>query len=382
MDVVAPVTTPAPAIRTGGPGPARTPLAVVTDWSVISAAGRDPADVKALSAAAGSWTSTAGSDVAGPLETVCLVKDFDVRAELGRKGTRTFDRATALAVTTIGRLAPRVFGTQDDPPGTGTGLLIGTSIGSVQSTMDFTRDALTGDRPFLVDPARFPNTVMNFTAGQCAIWHGLRGPNATLTAGRSTGVHAIRYASRWLRLGHAKRVIVAATEEMSPQRAWLESHAGADRDVPLGEACAALVLESAATAAAFGLPVLVEVLSVATAMAVSPDRRESAMRRSVQDALAGLDGPLDLHAPYDARAGSTERTVVGSLTGSGPRPRLLATCDVLGDTGAVSALLQMQGAVAVLRQDGAPGPRHALVTALDGEGVAGAMLLRVPGGIS
>lgn len=361
---------PAPA------GRSRTPLAVVTDWAVISPAGRDPLD---LTAAGPGRPSDVGPEQGGPLRQAFLVPDFDVRAELGRKGTRTFDRATALAVATIGRLRPSVFGADDEPPGTGTGLLMGTSIGSVQSTMDFTRDALTGDRPFLVDPARFPNTVMNFAAGQCAIWHGLRGPNATLTAGHSTGIHAVRYASRWLRLGHARRVIVAATEEMSPQRAWLEGQGRSDGQVPLGEACAALVLQSRADAHASGLPVLAEVVSVATAMAPTPADLDEAMLRCVRDAIA-LTGPPDLHAPRDARPGSVERRAVLTLTGAAAAPDLLAVGDLVGDTGAVSALLQLQAAVRVLRAEEASRPLHALVTAVDAEGVTGAMVLRVPGG--
>jgi 3-oxoacyl-[acyl-carrier-protein] synthase II len=367
------LTTPVSDAETAvPPAAARAPLAVVTDWSVISPAGRDPLD---LARPGPGRPSEVGPEQGGPLREAYLVEGFDVRAELGRKGTRTFDRATALAVATIGQLQPGVFGAADSPAGTGTGLLMGTSIGSVQSTMDFTRDALTGDRPFLVDPARFPNTVMNFAAGQCAIWHGLRGPNATLTAGHATGVHAIRYASRWLRLGHARRVIVAATEEMTPQRAWLE-HKGRGGRLPLGEACAALVLQSRADAADSGLPVLAEVVAVATAMAPTPDRRDAALERCVRDATAAFGGRVDLHAPLDGRADSAEVRAVRALAGS---PRRLAVSDLVGDTGAVSALLQLQGAVQALREEATAGgrPLHALVTAVDAEGVAGAMTLRV-----
>lgn len=117
---------------------------------------------------------------AAPTDRACLVPGGEPRELLGRKGTRSMDRVTGLAVAAVGRLlddghGARIPGLDED-----TGLVLGTSNGSVGSIMSFTRDSLTEDRPYLVDPARFPNTVMNCAAGQSAIRHGLRGPNVTI----------------------------------------------------------------------------------------------------------------------------------------------------------------------------------------------------------
>ena len=200
LDTTGTRTQPRPAISPTVPP--RRPLAVVTGWSMTSVVGSRPDDLAAAVRDGSSRAVAVADEVGGGLSRACYIEDFDARAELGRKGIRTLDRATLLAIATIARLGPAVVDpAQRDEPGPSgvpavTGLVMGTGAGSVQSTMDFTRDALTGDRPYLVDPARFPNTVMNFAAGQCAIWYGLRGPNATVTTGRATGIAALRYAAR------------------------------------------------------------------------------------------------------------------------------------------------------------------------------------------
>lgn len=345
-------------------------VAVVRDSAVTCAAARD-ADALGRAVLAAGGAPASAADVP--------VTDFDAAAELGRKGIRTLDRATLLALATVGRLIAT-----SPVDGTTTGLVMGTAAGSLASTMGFTREALEGDRPYLVDPARFPNTVMNFAAGQCAIRHGLRGPNATVTAGRSTAAAAVRYASRWLRLGHAERVIVAATEELTPQRAQIERTGGRlPAGQGLGEGAVALLLEPPGATAG---PALAEVLAVATAMtpAAGADRVAAGVRTCVETVLRAAGGaPVVVHAPFDSAPGAPERAAVRSVLGDVP---VLATAAVVGEVAAVSGFLQLLAAVAVLRAGdaGAPGsPRDggpvrplALVTGVDPEGVVSALLVR------
>ncbi|GAA3299015.1 hypothetical protein GCM10020295_36110 [Streptomyces cinereospinus] len=105
------------------------------------------------------------------------------------------DRVTALAVTAVGGLVEAVAEELAARPEQ-TALVLGTGSGSVQSIMDFTRDSLSGERPYHVEPARFPNTVMNRAAGQSAIWHRIKGPNTTVAGGSLTGLLALNYALR------------------------------------------------------------------------------------------------------------------------------------------------------------------------------------------
>ncbi|MEK8104476.1 beta-ketoacyl synthase N-terminal-like domain-containing protein [Micromonospora sp. M12] len=126
-----------------------------------------------------------------------LVPDFEVRAILGKKGTRSMDRATGLAVTAVRQLiGPDAGVVRSDSDE--TALVLGTTGGSSHSIASFARDGLTSAKPYLVDPARFPNAVMNCAAGTSAIWHALRGPNTTIAAGRVSGLHALSYSLRLL----------------------------------------------------------------------------------------------------------------------------------------------------------------------------------------
>jgi len=91
-----------------------------------------------------------------PAQRAGLVPSFDIRTVLGRKNTRSMDRATALAVSSVGMLLDGHEADLRAAVERSVGLVLGTTTGSVQSMMDFTRDSLTQDKPFHVDPARFP----------------------------------------------------------------------------------------------------------------------------------------------------------------------------------------------------------------------------------
>ena len=172
----------------------------VTDWSALSGLG------------VGRDAFRQGFLAAGDGPDGRLVEDFDAAETLGRKGTRTLDRMTAQVIATAGM----VLAGRDDSEAARAriGLVLGSSTGSVQSITDFTRDTFVRERPYLVNPADFPSTVMNNAAGRTAIWYGLRGPNSTIAAGHLTGLVALRYASRLIRLGYVDTLLVGAVEEV------------------------------------------------------------------------------------------------------------------------------------------------------------------------
>jgi 3-oxoacyl-[acyl-carrier-protein] synthase II len=144
---------------------------------------------------------------------------FETASLLGAKGIRTMDRTTALAVCTA-KLLHGERPIADDAESQRLGFVLGTSTGSIRSTSDFTRESLVQERPFLVNPALFPNTVMNCAAGQCGIWFKARAVNATISGGRLSGLLAIKYAAQALRRGYADRLFTGAVEELCPQTAW------------------------------------------------------------------------------------------------------------------------------------------------------------------
>ncbi len=300
-----------------------------------------------------------------PEPAAFLVPEFDVRAVLGRKGTRSMDRATGLAVTAVGRLLDGAHGDER------TALVLGTSTGSAQSIMDFTRDSLTGDKPYDVDPARFPNTVMNCAAGQCAIWHRLEGPNATIAAGRASGLSALQYSVRLLAAGHAGAVLCGAVEEFSHARAWLEHRTGRRRVAPRGEGCAVLRVEPDPAGG------LAQVLGLSFVVCPRPAQRWARLGAVVARTLrrAGVD-PAEV-ALVSGSGMPEESGYVAELLPGSAAPESIRVADAIGDTAAAAAAFQLCAVLARAADRPGSSGRCALVTAIDHDGVIGCALLRL-----
>ncbi|MFG2877381.1 beta-ketoacyl synthase N-terminal-like domain-containing protein [Streptomyces sp. NPDC048337] len=356
-----------------------TATLVISGWSAASPYGLGAEPFAAGLAAAEPATTelTADDPASGPYDRAGTVPGFDIRQALGRKGTRSMDRATALAVTTAGMLLDSAgAGLAQDRPDD-IGMVLGTGHGSIQSIMEFTRSSLTAEKPFHVDPALFPNTVMNRAAGQSAIWHKLRGPNTTVSGGALTGLLALNYASRLLRQGHCEAVLAGAVEEFSAERAWLEYHSrGPHRPAgPLGEGCALFLVESLARAGRYGRPVLATLRSARFTAFSEPDRVGQALTRAVAEALKEADvRPEDIAVlvPSDCGGvlGGREEAALGEIfdrTGA----RAVRLRRLIGDASAASAAFQLAAAVTAAR----PG-ELALVTSVDPDGQTGATVLQ------
>jgi 3-oxoacyl-[acyl-carrier-protein] synthase II len=347
----------------GGP-PAAGP--VITAWEVYSPLGH------------GARSHLAGLRAAGSVRPGPSVPDFDVREILGRSGTRSMDRAAGLAVATTRRLLDRV-GTAEAPLGgyasEDVGVVLGVSDG-IKSVMDFLRDTWTRDKPYDVDPSHVPRTLMNFAAGQCAIWHGVRGPNATICGSHATALLTLNYARRLQRNGHAKAAIWGAVEELSADRTAVESARldGCDGR-PAAEGCVVFLLEAAATVSS-DRPAIAEVLAVEFGVWTGPDQIRGALagclRRALVRAAVRREEVLAI-APLSSPGlpGSAERA--GAADAVGDVPLLTKTADAIGDTGAGSAAFQ----IVELLAEGAGLGRVGVVTTVDGEGRVGCALLRI-----
>ncbi|MGW5691161.1 beta-ketoacyl synthase N-terminal-like domain-containing protein [Streptomyces asiaticus] len=341
-------------------------------------------------------------------DRACLVPDFDLRTVLGKKGVRSMDRVTGLAVTAVARLL-------DDAPrnrwvatGEDAALVLGTTTGSVQSQMDFTRDSLTGEKPYLVDPARFPNAVMNCAAGQSAIWHQLKGPNTTIAGGHAAGLYALNYARRLLTFGRARTVLCGAVEEFSHARSWLERHAHRpDTEGPAqlpGEGCGLLLVEQRGpggrddTARTVGAssavqrgpggrddaeqPVLAEILAVEMGIALDGGVRPAlaaCLRRALNRARVR---PEEIWAVSTSEApgpsGEQERAAVAEAA-EGADPVHLTQAALIGDTGAAAAAFQIAAVLVHAETTPEAAGRVALVTSVDRDGAVGCALLRLAG---
>ncbi len=341
--------------------------------------------------------------------TQSAVRDFDVRETLGRTGTRSMDRAAGLAVTTTRRLLEGV-GTAEAPPAgdaqlaggllasglLASGLLasygsadVGVVLGvsdPIKSVMDFIRDTWTRDKPYDVDPSHVPRTLMNFAAGQCAIWHGIRGPNATICGSHATALLTLNYARRLQRNGHAQAVIWGAVEELSDDRAAVESARTAAAEGPgqfntanddrsPGEGCVMFLLESAEQCPA-DRTAIARVLAVEFGVWADLGGIRDALAGCLSRALKRAAVPRDevfAVAPLSSAGprGSAERAGAADVLGS--VPVLTKTADAIGDTGAASAAFQ----IIELLVEGAGSGRVGVATTADGEGRVGCALLRV-----
>lgn len=334
----------------------------ITGWSAVSAYGLGRAAFTEGVLAARRTDAPIDPDRwQVPDARACLVPRFDPRTALGRKGTRTMNRVTGLAVAAVGELAARAdrldadrldaadrapataaielepAGSEDEPLGGGTALVLGTTTGSVQSMTDFTRASLTGERPFDVDPGLIPNSVLNCAAAQCAIRHRMRAPNTTLAGGRASGLLALAYARRLLLLGRAEAALCGGAEEYSPARSRLEHHSRGGEPALLGEGAALVRVQLDD-----GPDTLASVLALESMVSRPGLDAAEVVATTVRRALdrAGI-ARSEVWAASAAGAGEAERMALARLFGSAALTRVPNTADLLGDTGAAAATFQL-----------------------------------------
>jgi 3-oxoacyl-[acyl-carrier-protein] synthase II len=295
-----------------------------------------------------------------PDDTACLVPNFDLRTTLGKKGTRMMNRMTGLAVTTVGNLLKE--SAQPHAVAQDIGLVLGTTMGSAQSAIDLTRGSLTADQPFHVESGLIPYAVMNGTAGQCAIWHDLKGPNATLAAGRAAGLFALVYARRLLLTRRARSVLCGAVEEFSAARSWLAARRTPSAG-PLGEGCAMFTLTTDPRQ-----PALAALAGLST-LACADGDWETAVRRCVTRALAGT-APEKVWAAIGSAApgapGEGEQAALRSLFGPGRTAAPVG--DLIGETDSVSASFALAALLARAARAPEASGRLGIVTAIDPDG--------------
>jgi 3-oxoacyl-[acyl-carrier-protein] synthase II len=144
------------------------------------------------------------------------IKDFKPQDFLGEKGLRTLDRSTKL-VTCATKLALEDANLEITEQNTHEiGAVIGTTLGSVNSISEFDKEAIR-EGPRYVNPALFPNTVINSPASQVSIKFNIKGLNATISTGFSASLDAIKYAADFLKFGRAKIILAGGVEELCIQ---------------------------------------------------------------------------------------------------------------------------------------------------------------------
>lgn len=141
------------------------------------------------------------------------ISDFDATVYMGKKGLRTLDRSIKLMVSS-GRLAIDDSQFQITEENTNdVGVSVGTTLGSLKSVVDFD-DVILREGPRYVNPALFPNTVLNAPASQVNIWHKIKGFSTTLSTGFTAALDAMSYAYNFLQWDRAKVIYAGGVEEL------------------------------------------------------------------------------------------------------------------------------------------------------------------------
>lgn len=146
------------------------------------------------------------------------ISDFQPEAILGPKGLRTLDRTTKLTLCAA-HMALDDAGinyplSEDDTDYFGVSL--GSTMGSVWSISEFDKEALR-DGPRAVNPALFPNTVINSPASHISIRFNIQGFNSTVSTGFCSSLDAIYYAMNMMDLYEYKVVLAGGVEELCEQ---------------------------------------------------------------------------------------------------------------------------------------------------------------------
>ncbi|MFH1199115.1 MAG: beta-ketoacyl synthase N-terminal-like domain-containing protein [Candidatus Omnitrophota bacterium] len=186
------------------------------------------------------------------------VADFKPQEILAGKSLRNLDRSTKLLSSAAKLGLDDAQLSIDDNNTRDTGVVTGSTLGSLKSIMDFDTDALKDGARF-VNPAFFPNTVINSPSSQVSIMFNIKGLNITISTGSTAGLDAINYAADFIRLGRLKFALAAGVEELCLQTfAGFYKSSCVEKKI-LGEGACVFILEDLDMARSRGANIYAEV---------------------------------------------------------------------------------------------------------------------------
>lgn len=322
-------------------------------------------------------TSTMKSKLAGE------IKNFDAKLYLGEKGLRLLDRSTKL-VNVAAKLAledANFIVTKENTDE--VGVVLGTTLGSVWSISEFDKTALR-EGPRYVNPALFPNTVINSPASQISIRFGIEGFNTTIATGFTSSLDALMYARDFIDLGRAKAVLVGGVEELCHQTylgfyklkflAGSKDEGGIELSCPFdkrrngivfGEGSVMVLLEDLESAQARGAKIYAELKSIGYAFdpfrVNKYNRRGPGIRKALALALeeAGLK-PADIdhisaNANATKEADQIESEAIKEVFGASvSRIPVSAIKSQVGETFSASGAMQLAAGIGSLEKQFVP----------------------------
>lgn len=362
------------------------PIAI-TGWGAVSAigVGADPFTEALISGQEAFTDPTDQFDLELPSDSAGVVRDFHARDYLGRKGTTFLDRSSALGLVGSHLALKDSSLDLEEADRARLGVVLGTSTGGVQAIVDYSRETLELDPPYMVKPLLFPNSVMNSAAGQSGIRLKLQGPNSTIAGGSLSGLQALRYGIGLLRNRYADGMVVGAYDEFTPQTAWIDHVSRGERAMaPLGEGSAAFFLERADAVRESGRTPNAEIFTVESrsGLPASEDaagmvgRLTDTIRRALEKAGVSTD---QVWAVSSGEGGDRELDQVEDeaiTTALGEAPERIRSKARLGECNAVSTAFQLATLLARHRRDPGLDGRVSVITAIDRDGGIGVAVVR------
>lgn len=367
---------------------------VVTGIGLLCPLGDAPTSVhEALCGGAAALRDAADMEIGPAGIPVGRLEEPDWHRYLGDGNLRPLDRVSQMAASAAALAITDAGWSPDDPGRAEIGLVLGTMFGSVRTITQFDRRAVV-DGPAYAKPMDFANTVINAAAGQTAIWHGLHGVNATLSAASLSGLQALAYGVDLIRAGRSEAVLAGGVEEVCAESLLAFRRAGLvcaatpgekTRPRPLerertgfafAEGAALLMLEEAEAAARRGAVPLAVIRGHGSGFDPANGEHEESAIESVAAAVRGAlrsaavdAGDLDaltLSANGAIRADAAEaRGLERALDGMLAKLPATTVKAALGEAPGASGALQCALLVAALRSRRLPGvPGFAAVDSL------------------
>lgn len=142
-----------------------------------------------------------------------LVTGYDAAEHFSAKELRKMDPFIQYAMIAADA-AIKMAALPVDNIGSETGVAVGSGIGGLSYIEDNHSIAMNAG-PRRISPFFIPSTIINMSAGNISIKHGLQGPNISVATACTTGTHNIGLAAKMIALGEATAMLAGGSEYAS-----------------------------------------------------------------------------------------------------------------------------------------------------------------------
>jgi 3-oxoacyl-(acyl-carrier-protein) synthase len=308
-----------------------------------------------------------------PEAGVGKIRDFDPQRYANVRGMRVYSRATQLEICAAFVALADAGLSGEALDARELGVVTASSFSHLETLLEYDR-GLTTQGMQRTNPTLMPLGLPSAPGAATALSLPAKAFSITLNDGGASGLAALGLAARVLAAGRARVCIVAGAFSLFPELLLSASRAGklasseryvvldrAGSGIALGEAAAALVLESTERATARGRVPLGFVRAEASRFAANPSELGKSLGRASRAALRGAElGPERLAlACVGANGASADdeahaQALVSVLGEHAARVPLLAPKANLGESLDPSGLVQTIAALSTLRARVAP----------------------------